>query len=201
MCDWAVTWCEKPNVQYWMSYPQRNMVKIDGITYFDCSAFTFFAMWLGGGMNPRSVGYSDVLTDYTHIWYDESLGRWVNRANAWTVTPMENALKYLGWERRTAAQGYTPKAGDIMVKIKAHTEICYKESPFTCMGARTSSLPPDEQVSIHGSTLGYWDCWYHLPQEEPPTPPEPEPPVPPPQHGKKMNIMLMLKPYWKYGFY
>ena len=204
--NWSVEWCAKDHVQYWMKAPQRNMVTLDGITYFDCSSFVFFAMWLGGGFNVKTYGYSNVLTDYTQVWENEN-GVLVNKANAWTVTPMEACLKKAGWVKILPGDEISPKPGDIMVKTKQHTEICYSTTPFKTMGARNPSLSPPEQVAIHTSNLSYWDCWYHLPEPEPPDPPEPPPtppeppaPVPPYPPGKKMNIMLMLKPYWKYGF-
>lgn len=44
--NWAVETCAKPNVGYSQQF--RNEVTVNGITYYDCSSFVWFALKAGG---------------------------------------------------------------------------------------------------------------------------------------------------------
>ena len=150
MFNWAVNWCNRANVGYWDSFPERNQQTINGITYYDCSSFTFFACWLGGGLDVGSLGYSTNLADYHN-----------GVVNAWTVTSMISALTYAGWNIipiTNATSNLQP--GDILAKIHTHTEIFYSNNPVQTMGARNSSLPLADQVSIHTTSLSYIQGYY-----------------------------------------
>lgn len=157
--NWAVNMCNQPNVRYSQAY--RNYRIIDGITYFDCSSFLFFALWLGGDLDIASLGYSTDLTDYRE-----------GRANAFTVNSMCRALDQLGWYRVAIdSQQWLP--GDILVKTGTHCEMIYNApSPLESMGARNPALPYDDQVAIHTvGTPSYYDRVYRDPSS--PEPPHP----------------------------
>lgn len=44
--NWAVETCAKPNVGYSQQF--RNQVTVNGITYYDCSSFVWYALIAGG---------------------------------------------------------------------------------------------------------------------------------------------------------
>lgn len=159
--NWAVDWCNRANVGYDQDY--RNMQVHNGVTWFDCSSFTFFALWQGGGFDVGSLGYSTNLSDYTSI---------PNTANAWVVHTMEQDLPSLGWTVYNIGQ-ISPQAGDIVVKHYQHCEMVYSTSPLATMGARNPDLPLADQVSIHTVTdLSWYDrIWRY--GGTPPTPPTP----------------------------
>lgn len=162
MYDWAVDWCNRANVAYDQSYRTMQVRPSDSCTCFDCSSFTFFALWLGGGWDLSPYGYSTSLSDYTSI---------PRTANAWAVTGMVRCLPGLGWNAYNIGS-ITPQAGDIVVKTAQHCEIVYSDSPLTLMGARNSSLPLDDQVSIHQvSSLSWYDqIWRYGAGPTPPVP-------------------------------
>lgn len=157
--QWAVSMCNNPNVGYNQSY--RNFQTVDGLTYFDCSSFTFFALWLGGGLDVGAFGYSTNLSDYQN-----------GRANAWVVTSMISALRGDGWwDMPVSTDNWEPM--DILAKTRTHTEFVYSKSPLQIMGARNRSLPFADQVAIHPGYSGYFDVLLRYPEGEPPTPPIP----------------------------
>ena len=160
MLAWAVDWAGRANVGYSQTY--RTMQTYNGITYFDCSSFTFFAMWLGGAFDLSQFGFSTNLSDYTSI---------PRSANAWAVTGMVRCLPTLGFS--SYANNITPQAGDIVVKTAQHCEIVYDTNPLQLVGARNSSLPLADQVAIHQvSSLSWYDqIWRYGGGPDPPTPP------------------------------
>ena len=164
MYDWAVAMCNAPNVGYSQLY--RNYMTVNGITYFDCSSFVFFAMWLGGGLDVGALGYSTNLSDYKN-----------GLANAWAVSGEAYALNLLGWQQVNVAQQYW-EPGDILVRTRAHTEIVYSVSPYMSMGAHTdydshgNPVPLADQVSIVSASSNWDQVWRD--------PNSPVPPVPPP---------------------
>lgn len=197
MINWAVEWCNKPNVGYSMTRQYRNMGLKDGyITCFDCSSFTFFAIWLGGGYNVGRLGYKTDLEKYRTMGGQDGY-------NAWDVSWMRRGLPYIGFEKLP----YVPdvwKPGDILVKLHQHTEICYA-SPRITMGAHTDKYALPQQVSINtwNTDASYYDeVWRYTNGEEPIIPPAPPDPFNPPDPGgdtrpKKMPIWMMTKPWWK----
>ena len=44
--QWAINVCNDPNVGYSQAY--RNQQTVDGITYYDCSSFIWYALKAGG---------------------------------------------------------------------------------------------------------------------------------------------------------
>lgn len=157
--QWAVEMCNNPNVGY--SQSLRNYQSSNGRTYFDCSSFTFFALWLGGGLDVGAFGYPTNLSLYQS-----------GQANAWIVTSMISALRGDGWwDMPTATSNWQPM--DILAKTRTHTEFCYSQSPLQIMGARNSSLPFVDQVAIHPGYPDYFNVVLRYPEGEPPTPPIP----------------------------
>ena len=172
MFAWAEAMCNRANVGYWMSYPQRNFMTINGITYFDCSSFTFFACWLGGGLDVGALGYSTDLAAY-------QAGA-SGSPNAWTVNSMIRNLQAAGWATYSPS-AVTLQPGDILAKWDTHTEIYYGDNPVRLMGARNSSLPLADQVAIHETSLTSIQNYYNLvlrPDGGPTPPPGPTRPVP-----------------------
>lgn len=117
--QWAVNTCNAPNIGY--SQAHREQETIDGITYYDCSSFIWYALQAGGfpltpppfttdTMIPilQSLGFSSV--DINGVWV----------------------------------------SGDIVWK-EGHCEIVYSggTGQGVTMGAHSSSFPLDDQVSIN----------------------------------------------------
>ena len=149
--DWAVQMCNAPDVGYSQRY--RNYKTVDGITYFDCSSFMFFALWLGGGLDVGSLGFSTTLSDYQN-----------GLANAWVVATMVNYLRQLGWQQISMSDTSLWLPGDILVKTRTHTEMINSMNPMQSMGARNSSLPLADQVAIHSFSTGYYDQIWRDPE-------------------------------------
>ena len=163
--SWAVNECTRGNVAYWQHYPERNQQTINGITYYDCSSFLFFACWLGGGLDVGALGYNSNLSDYHN-----------GSANAWNVTMMINSLTYAGFVQ------YDPRtepwqAGDILAKTRTHTEICYAP-PTQTMGAHSTA--GGVSINNYQTGLNYYDVLLRWPGATPPgpTPPGPTQPMP-----------------------
>lgn len=197
MIDWAVAYCNAPNVGYSMTMEYRNMGLKDGyITCFDCSSFTFFAIWLGGGFDVGTLGYPTDLEKYKTM---HGQGGY----NAWNVTGMTLRLPKIGFEKLP----YVPdiwQTGDILVKTHQHTEICYV-APRRTMGAhREKNTALADQVSIISGNAekGYYDeIWRYTGDDSPVVPPPPDPFNPPDPGGdgraKRLPIWMMTKPWWK----
>ena len=202
MFDWAVEWCNKPNVGYWMSAAHRNMDTFEGVTYFDCSSFVFFAIWLGGGYDIGQLGYPTDLEKY------QTMGG-VYPYNAWVVHTMTPKLPKIGftrlnpnevvWQPGDLLSWYNPRTG------KGHTEICYKK-PRVTMGAHNDSYALPDQVSINtwNTRIGYYEDLWRYSGETTITPPDPpEPPDPGPggnsgdTGGKRTPFIYYMKPWWK----
>ena len=180
--NWIEAQCNDPDVRYSQAY--RNMRTVSGLTYFDCSSLMFFGLWLGGGFPIGDYGYSTTLTDYTsptpgHV------------ANAWIVQTMEPVLVQAGWVdvRLDMPEEWLP--GDILIKYNSwHTEMVYSPQPnLMQMGARNSSLPAADQVSIHSLYTGYYDRILRDPSQPTPTPG----PGPHPGPSKSMPIWLIKR--------
>lgn len=164
MYDWAVQECQRSDVGYWAHYPERNQQTINGITYYDCSSFVFFACWLGGGWDPTPFGYSNNISAYHN-----------GTANAMTVTPLLNALQATAGFQSFDPQTEPWQAGDILIKARTHTEICYAP-PSRTMGAHN----PSRGVSINDfqTSLTYYDVLIRFTDQPGPTPPGPTLPMP-----------------------
>lgn len=119
--NWAITTCNKANVGYSQAY--RNQRTVNGITYYDCSSFIWYALLAGGYDCVGASGTAWPFTTYT----------------------MPQVLTALGFTQ------YDPtaiswKPGDILLN-SGHTEMCY--NGYVTMGAHNSSYPLDRQVSIN----------------------------------------------------
>lgn len=123
--SWAINTCNAPNVGYSQTY--RNQQTINGITYYDCSSFIWYALLAGG---------FDCVT--------------ANNGNSWpfTTSTMPTILPKLGFTEVNASGPWLP--GDVALG-PGHTEMVYEEgvSQGVCMGAHTSNLPLADQVSIN----------------------------------------------------
>ena len=202
MYQWAIAWCNRENVEYWQSPSRRNMREIDGITYFDCSSFVFFAVWLGGGYDIGELGYPTDLEGY-------KTKEGADGYNAWTTGTMPYKLPKIGFTRYNPATAVW-QPGDILVwhnsrTGEGHTEICYK-TPRVTMGAHgRKDRKPEDMVSINTwntSADYYEDLWRYTgtPHDVPVQPPwidgpGGDPGVSPNQ--RKSKFWIYMKPYWK----
>ena len=168
MYDWSVRECSRTDVAYSQSY--RNQQTVNGITYYDCSSFVFFAMWLGGGLDVGALGFSTDINKYHN-----------GDANAWVVTSMVNTYlpQVAGFEFYDASNT-SWQAGDILAKTnvireRRHTEICYA-TPTRTMGAHNTA----NGVSINNYETGYnyYNVLIRYTGAPGPTPPGPSQGVP-----------------------
>lgn len=181
--NWLAQKCAESNIQYSQAY--RNMRTVNGITYFDCSSFLFFGMWLGGGLDIGALGYPTTLSWYTNPNYQTG-----EVANAWIVQTMEPKLLSLGWVdvRTDLPSDWLP--GDVLIKYNQwHTEMVYSTNPLQQMGARNPNLDPADQVAIHNLYTGYYDRILRDPTQPTPTPG----PGPHPGPTKRMPIWLIKR--------
>lgn len=195
MINWAVEWCQKPNVGYSQKY--RNMQLKDGyITCFDCTSFIFFACLVSNPSLMSEQGFSTDLNKY------KNGEKW-----AWALTAMRYYLPKLGFTKIFPKPQYC-LPGDILARIETpvksgHAEIVYK-SPCQTMGAHGSGYALPDQVSINtgqSSTSKYDEVWRYT-SGEPVIPPEPIPVGPDPgspglTEKRKMPIWMLCKPWWK----
>lgn len=120
--QWAVNTCNATNVGYSQKY--RNAQTVNGITYYDCSSFVWYALKAGGFEN---IGNSP-----------------------FTTRSMGAILEEAGFTKKdSVSSGWL--AGDIMWK-NGHTEMCYKPLDTgiggVCMGAHSATGSLANQVSI-----------------------------------------------------
>lgn len=121
--EWAIEKCNAPNIGY--SQTNRMEKIVNGITYYDCSSFIWFALKAGGFDVVKANGGS--------TW-------------AFTTGTMANALRLLGFTKMGTAQPWKP--GDILLRT-GHTEMAF-DSNHT-MGAHTNKVPLEQQVSINSN--------------------------------------------------
>lgn len=147
---WAINTCNKANVGYSQSY--RNQKTVNGITYYDCSSFIWYALKAGG---------FDVTTAYRTATGNNYSG------NAITTHNMASWLTALGF---TQININTEKwlAGDIVLihnTSRQHTEMVYQGTNNVgegyTMGAHSANYALDKQVSIN-TTLSYANSYQTL---------------------------------------
>lgn len=129
--QWGINTCNAPNVGYSQQY--RNQRTVNGITYYDCSSFIWYALIAGG-------------------WDMEGqFGTW-----PFTTYTMANILTQLGFTRHSPDDAWLP--GDILLRTE-HTEMAFDGT--RTMGAHTSRVPLAEQVSINAndSRGGWLSLW------------------------------------------
>lgn len=119
--NWAVNTCNRPNVGYSQKY--RNQQTVNGITYYDCSSFIWYALKAGGF---EGIGNSPFVT-----------------AN------MRGILTGIGFKDYDA-QSVEWEPGDIVWR-KGHTEMVYND--HITMGAHTANAPLADQVSIRSKPV------------------------------------------------
>lgn len=135
---WAIDTCNDPNVGYpdLDTHPEwRNQVTVDGITYYDCSSFIWFALKAGG---------FDVVAANNGVDYPFVTG---------TMGAVLGRLGFVEVSRTGEI-----KAGDIGVHNRGnyggHTEMCYQggNGAGIFMGAHGHWRPLANQVSINDYT-------------------------------------------------
>lgn len=132
--EWAIEKCNAPNIGY--SQANRMEKTVNGITYYDCSSFIWFALKAGGFDVVKANGGS--------TW-------------AFTTGTMANALRLLGFTKMGTSQPWKP--GDVLIRT-GHTEMAF-DSIHT-MGAHSSKVPLEQQVSINSnpSSASSWlELW------------------------------------------
>lgn len=132
--SWAVSTCNDPNVGYSQTYRQQQTV--NGITYYDCSSFIWYALLAGNFDCVAASGSS------YPFWTDI----------------MPTVLTNLGFQ--TVSMSGEWKPGDICLRT-GHTEMVYEggTGKGRTMGAHSSNYPLDRQVSINNywSDSSNWD--------------------------------------------
>lgn len=132
--SWSISTCNASNVGYSQNY--RNQQTYNGITYYDCSSFIWYALRAGDfdvtGAYLTALGYA-----YT--------------GNAITTSNERAWLTALGFTQ-VDING-TWQAGDILWR-SGHTEMVYSGGTASgrTMGAHTSSVSLANQVSINSYT-------------------------------------------------
>lgn len=139
--QWAINTCNADNVGYWQDY--RNQGVVNGVTYYDCSSFVWYALIAGG---------FDVKTAYKTATGENYTG------NAITTHSEKAWLTALGWHEVPLTGEWKPC--DVLWRT-GHTEMVYEGGIGTgrTMGAHgrnNISLP--NQVSIKSSyvTASQW---------------------------------------------
>lgn len=133
--NWAIETCARPNVGYSQKF--RNQQTVQGITYYDCSSFIWYALKDGG-------------FDVEGIW-----GTW-----PFTTSTMGGVLRELGFTKY--ASTVTWKPGDVLIRT-GHCEMAFDET--RSMGAHTDKTPLELQVSINANdSRGGWnELWRYEP--------------------------------------
>lgn len=131
-------------------YGKRNMGYVDGKYWFDCASFVYFAL-IGGGF-PAGDYYGS--------------GHY-----APNVTGLVGILPQMGFTSYPAASS-TWQAGDILIKYRTHTEICYAP-PSRTMGAHSTA--GGVTINAGDSTKSYYDVLFRYEEGPGPDPPGPQP--------------------------
>ena len=135
---WAIETCNAPNIGYSQAY--RDQRTVNGITYYDCSSFIWYALLAGG---------FDCVT--------------ANGGDTWpfTTTSMGDVLLTLGFVVIDKTGQILP--GDVAVRT-GHTEMYYTGGIGTgvTMGAHSANRLQADQVSIDSdeSPGADWDTIY-----------------------------------------
>lgn len=122
--QWAIAKCQQANVGYSQAY--RDERTVNGITYYDCSSFIWYALIAGG--------FDCVAAHGGDTW-------------PFTTYDMAPALTALGFEQVSLSGEWKP--GDIGLS-EEHTEMVYRGGigQGVCMGAHTDGYSLEWQVSI-----------------------------------------------------
>ena len=132
--QWAIEKCKQANVGYSQDY--RNEMTVDGLTYYDCSSFIWYALMYAG---------FDVVS--------------ANGGSTWPFTTwtMDAALTLLGFTTMSTYIDW--QAGDILLR-EGHCEFVYEGRKT--MGAHSSTYDFPDQVSINtfDSSPDKWETLY-----------------------------------------
>lgn len=131
--NWAIEKCNDPNIGY--SQANRMEKTVNGVTYYDCSSFIWFALLAGGFDCVKANGGS--------TW-------------AFTTGTMAKALKLLGFVKHNTTQPWLP--GDVLIRT-GHTEMAFNSNHT--MGAHSSKVPLEQQVSINSNPTSA-SAWLEL---------------------------------------
>lgn len=132
--QWAVDTCNKDNVGYSQDY--RNEQTVNGITYYDCSSFIWYALLYAGFELDKTA------------W-------------PFTTYTMGSILKKLGFTEISINSSFQLQKGDIVVVNSSshhHTEMAYDDKHT--MGAHSSNRPLADQVSINTYEFSNSDYQY-----------------------------------------
>lgn len=144
--QWAIDTCNAPNVGYSNDY--RNQRTVNGITYYDCSSFIWYAL-KDGGFDVEGA-------------YLTATGRSYS-GNAIVTANERPWLAALGFVEVPLSGEWLP--GDILWRSSphGHTEMVYSggTGQGISMGAHQASVPLARQVSINTYT-GYASNWAHM---------------------------------------
>ena len=142
--QWAINTCNAPNVGYSQTY--RNQQTVNGITYYDCSSFVWYALYNGEFEGIGSYAFT------TYYIEDTLTAAGWNKLNAFTEKWLPGDVVLGKWDTITTITGER-------VTGFQHVEMCYQgtDNPGEgyLMGAHGASgrqLP--DQVSIK-TTLDY----------------------------------------------
>ena len=105
---WCVQTCNAPNVGYSMDY--RAAQTINGITYYDCSSFVYYALIAGGWTNLPSWPF----TTYDMIPY-LTAGGWHEVPANGTILPGD-----IGWNQEHVEVAYARGENGVAVFMGAH---------------------------------------------------------------------------------
>lgn len=119
--NWAVNTCNRSDVGYSQAY--RNQQTVDGITYYDCSSFVWYALQAGGFSGLGSYPF--------------------------TTGTMRGILTKAGWTEYDSSATSWQK-GDVVWR-SGHTEMVYDD--HITMGAHSANVPLADQVSIRSSAV------------------------------------------------
>lgn len=144
--QWAIQTCDAPNVGYSNDY--RNQRTVNGITYYDCSSFIWYALKEGG---------FDVSAAYLTATGHSYGGNAITTANerAWLIA--------LGFYEVPLSGDWEP--GDILWRNTphGHTEMVFSggTGQGVSMGAHQSGIALDKQVCINTYT-GHATDWQRM---------------------------------------
>lgn len=133
--NWAITKCNADNTGYSQTY--RDEQTVDGVTYYDCSSFIWYALQAGG---------------FTGIG-----------SSAFTTAEMPALLKAAGFTEYENSDAFVWQPCDIGWKT-GHTEMCYQGGTHSAvfMGAHSDDLDLVDQVSIRRSARSDFTYCYRL---------------------------------------
>lgn len=141
--NWAIATCNDPNVGYWMDH--RYQETINGITYYDCSSFIWYALVQGGLFALPSP--------------------------AFTTVDMHSVLLAAGFNIIVPDASTLSMAGDILWYdhgggVNGHTEMVFAGGvgQARTMGAHgRNGIPLQDQVSINSGYTAYsYYGWQYL---------------------------------------